>query len=72
MVPMNYNRLRGRIRELGVTQKELADATNMTESHFSQKMNNKYEFTSDEIRIMVNVLAIPQTEIGSYFFTPEV
>lgn len=72
MVSMNYSKLRGRIRERGFTQKELANATKMSEAHFSQKMKNKYEFTTEEIRILVEALAIPQEEIGIYFFTPEV
>lgn len=72
MVAMNYAKLKGRIAEKGTTQKALAVATGMTETTFSLKMNNRYEFTANEIRAMARALDIAGDEIGAYFFTPKV
>lgn len=72
MIPMNYAKLRGRIRECGFSQKTLAAAIHVSPSQFSFKLNNRYEFTTSEIRALVEQLDIPSAEIGQYFFTPKV
>lgn len=68
----NYAKLRGRIKEYGYTQKTLANTININSSTLSEKLNNKYEFTVDEINAICKCLKIPKVEIGEYFFAQKV
>ena len=66
----NYAKLRGRIKEYGLTHEDLANKINIAQSTFSAKLNNKYDFTITEIKAISNVLEISRDEIGLYFFYP--
>jgi cyanate lyase len=68
----NHLKLQGRIRELGLTHRDVASAIGLTAATFSIKMNGKSAFTQDEIRKMCDLLGIDKHEIGSYFFTLQV
>ena len=68
----NYNKLRGIIREKFGTEGKFAKKINRDCSTFSKKINNKGEFTSDEIFRMAELLDIPNDEIGTYFFSQKV
>mgnify|MGYP000686358464 CR=1 FL=1 len=68
MPTMDYSKLRGRIKECGYTQKSLAEAIEISESHFSQKLTGNYPFTQKEI---CDALKISVSEIGAFFFSPE-
>lgn len=68
----NYSKLRGRIKEKFGTEGMFAKRINRDCSTFSKKINNKGEFTSDEIFRMAKLLDIPDDEIGVYFFTQKV
>lgn len=65
----NYSKLLGRIKEYNLTHKQLAKAIGMNKGTLSAKFNGKYNFTAGEIDKICNVLDIPCTEIGVYFFT---
>lgn len=65
----NYGRLRGRMRELGITQEEAASKINITPTTFSLKLNNASEFSQSEIRRLCDFLAIPAAQIPDYFFS---
>lgn len=67
--PFNYSFLRGRIKECGYTQESLALAVKMNPGMLSEKLNGKYPFKQKDIQSIVDVLDIPATEIGRYFFT---
>jgi hypothetical protein len=68
----NYNKLRGKIREIFGTEYKFARAMEMSKNSLSDKVNNKVEFTQKEIEKAVKLLRIPKEEIPMYFFTPEV
>ena len=63
------SKLRGRIRECGLTQEQLAKAVGINKATLSVKMNGRYAFTANEMISIGEALNIPATEIGNYFFT---
>ena len=72
MPEMNYNDLRGRIRDCGLTQKELATRIGISEGQMNRKLAGDFVFRQDEIEKITRLLNIGATEIGRYFFTPKV
>ena len=68
----DYSKLRGKVRECGKTQENLASTIGMQESTFSQKINNFSEFRQSEIIRICDVLSIPYINIHDYFFTQKV
>ncbi len=68
----DYSKLRGRMKELGFIQKEVAKYAKMTETTYSQKLNGHYPFKQSEIQSISTLLHIPANEIGTYFFTDKV
>ena len=65
----NYNKLRGRIKENGLTQEDLAKFINVNPATLSLKLNNASEFTQSEIRNICDLLGISGQEVSDYFFT---
>ena len=68
----NFNKLRGRIIEKFGSQTAFVRAFGVSENTFSQKMNNKVRFSSDDILKITKMLDIPGEEIGEYFFATKV
>ncbi len=64
----NYSKLRGRIRECGLTQAQLAESIGIHKGTLSAKLNGQFAFTADEMLSIGAKLNIPENEIGSYFF----
>lgn len=71
MPDVNYNPLRGRMREFGLTQKECAAKIGLSEGQLNRKLAGEYDFKQDEIHKLCNLLDIDATEIGRYFFSPK-
>ena len=67
----NYNKLRGRIREILGSELNFCNAMPMTRSTLSLKLNGKVEFTQSEIIAAMEVLQLPMSAIGEYFFNRE-
>lgn len=68
----DFGKLQGRIRELHITQDNVAQYLNINKSTFSLKVNNQVPFTHDEIHQMLIFLKIPDEEIKLYFFEEKV
>ena len=68
----NYNKLLGKIKEKGFTQRAVAEKLNIKATTFSQKLNNKAHFKQSEIANMCALLDISDNDIGAYFFTHKV
>ena len=68
----DYSKLKGRMAEKGVTQKQLATLLNISENALSNKFKGVSAFNSKEIAMICNHLDIPNTEIGIYFFNVKV
>lgn len=62
---MNRNKLKGRILEMGYTQKSLSEAINMPYRTFAWKLKHG-KFGSDEIKAIMEVLNI--ADPVPYFF----
>lgn len=68
----DYSKLKGRIKEKGYIQDDVAKAINNNRSTFSLKLNNRFLFNQDEIVAIVKFLDIPAEELQDYFFTEKV
>ena len=66
----NYNKLRGKIREVCKTQGEFANAMGCSTTTLSGKLNCNVDFTQKEIAKAVQVLHLNVEDIPTYFFTP--
>lgn len=68
-MPYNYARLLGRITEKVGTQGKFAETIGLSERSVSLKLNGKVGWKQTEIERACEVLSIPCSEIGSYFFS---
>lgn len=69
----NFDKLKGKIKEVFNTQNDFANAMNITPTTLSAKLNNQFYFSSDEISKAVELLNIQNpTEAWNIFFTVEV
>lgn len=66
------SKLKGLIREKGLTQEVVAKEIGIAYSTFNLKLNGNVFFTQEEILNLVIVLEIPKAEIYEYFFTIKV
>ena len=69
---INTNKLKGRIVELGLTQKDIAKALGIATPTVSQKINNVRAMDVKEAFIIAEVLNIPDEEFREYFFKEEI
>lgn len=65
----NYDKLRGKIREVCGTQDSFAEQLGIGRVSLSQRLNNQLEFSQDEIFRSCDVLGVKYEEIPIYFFT---
>lgn len=68
----DYSKLRGRIKEKGYTQEEVAKNIGIDKSTLSLRLNNQSLFVQDELNKIIKLLDIPGKEIKSYFFEEKV
>lgn len=67
-----YSKLSGRIVEIFGTQSAFAISMGFSKATLSQKLNNKTEFSQEEIYKAINLLKLNASDIPLYFFTPKV
>jgi hypothetical protein len=65
---VNTLKLKGRIRELNLTQEDCAKALNIQTPTFSQKINNLRPFSLSQAEALAKFLHIPDDRFGVYFF----
>lgn len=63
-----YAKLRGRIVEMFGSHSKFAKALKISENSLSKKLNGKTQFKQGDIQTWCNLLEIPITEAGLYFF----
>ena len=68
----DYSKLSGKIKEVYGTQERFAEALGMGRVSLSQRLNNKIEFSQEEILRAAELLSIRRKEITEYFFCEEV
>lgn len=71
MVKLNYNKLRGRIREILGTEGAFARAIGRSPNYITKVFQGKTYFTQADICKSAEVLKVDQSEIGLYFFASE-
>lgn len=64
----DYSKLRGRIKELGFSESEIAKKINISKATISSRFNGNSEFSSKETDCLINLLQINDNEIKDYFF----
>jgi hypothetical protein len=73
MVRYNFDKLKGKIKEIFNTQNDFANALGVAPNTLSAKLNNLTEFSSNEISKSVELLKVNNsTEAWNIFFTIEV
>ena len=65
---MVYSKLRGLIKEKGLSDSELAKEINLSSSSLSLRLNGKVDWTVPEVRAICDVLQIDKSDISQYFF----
>lgn len=65
---VNSNKIKGRMKELGLTQADVAHELGIATPTANQKINNVRYFTLDEAEKLSNLLQITLAEFGDYFF----
>lgn len=68
----DYSNLLGELKKKSITQEEFALGIGINPSTLSLKLNNKAYFKQEEMDKACQVLNIPQSDIGSYFFIRKV
>lgn len=65
---VNSNKLKGKMRELQITQLDVAKALSISPPTVSQKLNNVRDFNLEEAEKLSDMLHIETGEFGDYFF----
>lgn len=65
----NYNKLKGAIKEKYSKQEDFASAMGIGLSTLNLKLNNKSEWSQEEMKTAMNLLNIPLSDIEKIFFT---
>lgn len=63
-----YNKLRGKIKEVCGTQDTFAEKLGIGRVSLSQRLNNQLEFTQNEIFKACDILKIDLEDVSAYFF----
>lgn len=69
---VNSNKIKGRIVELGLTQKDIAMALGIAPPTISQKINNIRSMDVREAFVIAEILKISDKEFREYFFKEEI
>ena len=65
---MSYTKLRGKIVEVFRTQAAFADALGINKATLNGKLNNRSQWTADEIAKSCDLLGIQLCDAHEYFF----
>lgn len=71
-VEINYDKLKGKIKEVVGTQIKLAELMGLDDTTISNKLNSNTYFTQKEIFKICSILNIEHKEIPEYFFKRKV
>ena len=72
MPEYNYSKMKGKIKELGLTQSDFAKKIGITEQTLSLRFSNKRPFRQDEIMKIMSLFSEPLENIHIYFFDKNV
>lgn len=71
-VMVNSAKIKGRLIELGLTQKEVSRKLGLAQPTFNQKLNNIRVFDLEEAEKLQEILNIPDEQFIDYFFMKSV
>lgn len=66
----DYVLLKERIEQKGYSISQLASTIPSSRTTLSEKLGNKKTFRQDDIKRICEILNIPKSKVGDYFFTP--
>ena len=69
---LNSRKLKARMVELGLTQKDVAEALSVNRSTASLKLNGRRPLYIEDAEKLCDLLRIPASEISAYFFNHEI
>ena len=65
---INTNKIKGRMSEMQLTQKDIAEKMGLAQPTVNQKINNIRPMDLDEAEKLSDILKISEEEFPSYFF----
>lgn len=68
----DYSKLRGKIIEKCGTQTKFQELMKLSHTSISDKLNNKIDFTQEDIEKAIEILNIKRADISIYFFNLKV
>lgn len=68
MTVVNTRKIKGRMAEMQLTQKDIAKALEIAQPTINQKINNIRPMNLDEAEKISNLLEISAEDFGAYFF----
>ncbi|MFS7206984.1 hypothetical protein CKN63_03285 [Carnobacterium divergens] len=68
-IVFNHDKLRGLMREKGITQEDLAEKISISKTSLSLKLNSKVMFSPKEMLNIQKTLDINDEDFKVYFFT---
>lgn len=71
-MPLNYNKLKGKIVEVFGSQQEFAKAMEWSERTLSLKINGKRSWKQTDIIKAISLLNLSESDIQEYFFSSKV
>ena len=71
-VNFDYSKMKGKIRELNLTQSDFAKMLNISEQTLNLRFKNKRPFTQPEIMKSMEIFEEPIENAKYYFFTEKV
>lgn len=66
---LNGNKIKGRMKELGIVQSDVAKRLKLAEATVSLKLSGKRPMDLDEARELAEMLDISNEQFGAYFFS---
>lgn len=69
---INTRKIKGRMAELNLTQKDLAKATGLSTSTISQKIRGERPVTLDQAEVFATILKIGDQQFGEFFFANQI
>lgn len=68
MTVVNTRKIKGRMAEMQLTQKDMAEALEIAQPTINQKINNIRPMNLDEAEKISDLLGISAEDFGAYFF----
>lgn len=65
---INTRKIKGRLAELGLTQRDVSKTLGIAQSTVNQKINNNRPMNLDEAEQLAKILKLDTGEFGNYFF----